>query len=146
MSTTHELGRLGERFVAHVMNVTLSEDKYDIKKDGILPDGSEIEIKTQNRHPTKDMFTISSVNNGNGLENIIKCFTVDKLVFLEYDSTDFIRIWLCTNRKNYDIFTTTTGKEMIGFPISEMELLHKIEYPELATKMRSLSQSSVFRK
>lgn len=57
------------------------------------------------------MFTISSINNGNGLENIIKCFTVDKLVFLEYDSTDFIRIWLCTNRKNYDIFTTTTVKK-----------------------------------
>lgn len=35
---------------------------------------------------------------------------------------------------------------MIGFPISEMELLHKIEYPELATKMRSLSQSTVFKR
>ena len=147
MSTTHELGRLGERFVAHVMNVTLSEDKYDIKKDGILPDGSEIEIKTQNRHPTKDMFTISSVYNGSlGLTNIIKCFSVDNLVFVEYNSTDYIKIWLCTNRKKYDIFVTKSGKEMIGFPISEMTLLHDHYDPELATKMRSLSKSTVFKR
>lgn len=147
MSNNHELGKLGERFVAYVMNATLSEDKYDAKKDAVLPCGTEIEIKTQNRHPTKNMFTISSVYNGSlGLKNIVKCLTVDKLIFVEYDSTNFIKIWACTNRKNCDIFTTKSGKEMIGFPISDMELLYDIEYPELASKMRSLSQSKVFKR
>jgi hypothetical protein len=146
MSNVETMGSLGENLVSKLMGVVLSEDKYDTVKDGILPDGSEIEIKTQNRHPTKDMFTISSVNNGNGLPNIIKCFSVDNLVFVEYDSTDYIKIWLCTNRKKYNIFVTKSGKEMIGFPISEMTLLHDHYDPELAKKMRSISQSSVFRK
>lgn len=141
------MGSLGENLVSKLMGVVLSEDKYDTIKDGILPNGSEIEVKTQNRHPTKNMFTISSVYNGSlGLTNIIKCFSVDNLVFVEYDSSDYIKIWLCTNRKKYDIFVTKSGKEMIGFPISEMTLLHNHYDPELANKMRSISQSSVFRK
>lgn len=138
---------LGEELVAKIMSATLSENKYDTEKDGVLQDGTEIEVKTQNRHPTKKMFTISSVYNGSlGLTNIIKCFTVDTLLFVEYDHTDFIKIWSCVNRKKYEIFVTKTGKEMIGFPISEMELLHHIKDPELASKMRSLSQSTVFKK
>ena len=147
MSNAETMGSLGENLVSKLMGAVLSEDKYDTVKDGILPNGSEIEVKTQNRHPTKNMFTISSVYNGSlGLTNIIKCFSVDNLVFVEYNSTDYIKIWLCTNRKKYDIFVTKSGKEMIGFPISEMALLHNHYDPELAEKMRSISQSSVFRK
>ena len=67
MNNNETMGNLGENLVSKLMGALLSEDKYDTIKDGILPDGSEIEVKTQNRHPTKDMFTISSVNNDNGL-------------------------------------------------------------------------------
>jgi hypothetical protein len=142
MSTTHELGRLGESHFKHVMKCILSEDKYDMEKDGILSNGETFELKTQCRYITKDGISYLTIN----VRQKTKCMNVDNLYFQEYDFTNYIRIWKCTNRKKYITYTTNAGNNMIGFPISEMELCYEEELPLLATKMRSLSQSQQFKR
>ena len=141
MSTTHELGKLGESHFQHVMKCTLSEDKYDMEKDGILPNGETFELKTQCRY-TKYGIGYLTIN----VSQKTKCMNVDNLYFQEYDSTNYIRIWKCTNREKYITYTTKIGNNMIGFPISEMELCYEEELPLLAAEFRSLSQSTVFKR
>jgi hypothetical protein len=137
-----QLGRLGEQLVADFFGVQINENFYDTEKDLTLSDGTHVEVKTQNRHP-QGMFTIRSPYNTRGLNNVIKCFIVDRLLFVEYDSSDTITIWECTNRKKYKTFTTRDGRDMIGFPISEMQVLEVHVDSNLARKMRSLSQSKL---
>ena len=147
MSNQARLGKIGESLVAQVLGASLVDDPYDSVKDLLLPNGETIEVKTQNRHPTKPLLTISAVNSGNGLTNIIKCLTVDHLIFVEYDHSDIIKIWSMPweNRRYYQMYTTRQGKQMIGFEISKMELIHQHQDKKLAEQMRSLSQSFVFK-
>lgn len=142
MNTKVELGMLGEALVAKHFSLQLNENFYDTEKDLIFPDGTTVEVKTQNRHP-RGWFTIRSPYNGKGLNNVIKCFTVDRLIFVEFDTTNEVKLWECTNRKKYDTFTTRDGREMIGFPINLMTLIHVEKNPDLARKMRSLTQSKL---
>lgn len=146
MSAQVTLGKLGEALVSDLFKIKLSEDEFDTVKDGLTFNGQTVEIKTQNRHPTKPILTISAPAQGKGLVNVIKCFTVDNLIFVEYDSSDIIKIWLCNDRSNYEIYETKAGKQMIGFPVSDMKLLVDHEDSDLAAQMRSLSKSTVFRK
>ena len=143
------MGKLAESLFVKLYGGKLSIDEFDCEKDLVL-DGVNIEIKAQNRHPTKDLFTISDayIKSGNvyGIENIIKCFNVDRLIFVEYDSTRFIKLWECPSPRSYVRYTTKAYKAMIGFPISQMILLNNYDNTELANKFRSLSQSGVYKR
>lgn len=146
MTDQYTLGKLGENLVSRLFKIKLSTDEYDTVKDGVTFNGQTVEIKTQNRHPTKPLLTISAPSDGKGLVNLIKCFTVDNLMFVEYDSSDIIKIWLCNDRSCYEIYETKAKKQMIGFPISRMKLLTEYEDAAMAEQMRSLSKSTLFRK
>jgi hypothetical protein len=146
MTNKEKLGQLGEHLFIHVFGGKLSENKYDTSRDLIL-DGKDIEVKTQNRHPTQDTFAVSSSKH---LQNVLKCMVVDRLIFIEYGHTDEIKIWEVVDRKSYMIYTTrpTTyypqGLTMVGFPISKMKLLHTYIDGHLANQMRDLSSSTQF--
>ena len=136
------LGKLGETLVSNLLNLKLSDDLYDSRKDGIDTFGKTYEIKTQNRHPTKPLLTISAPSSdGKNLVNLIKCLTVDVLIFVEYDASDIIKVWHCKDRSYYEIYTTQYGKRMIGFPVEKMQLIFKVKNSELAAEMRANSSS-----
>jgi hypothetical protein len=146
MTNKEKLGRLGEDLFIFLNGGVKSNDKFDTQKDLIL-NNQTVEIKTQNRHPTKDSFTIGSSLH---LNNLLKCLVVDRLIFVEYGHTDEILVWEVTDRKSYFIYTTrptTTyrdGLTMVGYPISKMICLHKYRDEHLASQMRELSSSSQF--
>lgn len=138
----HRLGDIGEKIVAHLENAIISTDRYDTIKDLTDSQGKQIEVKTQNRHPSMGVFSIGADQE----TNRNKCMNVDRLVFVEYDSGPTIKVWECGPRKNVIRYRTNSMKNMIGWPISEMTLLHTVNSPELSFRMRSLSQSEQFRK
>lgn len=140
-----KLGQIGERLAAEYYGVSINENFYDTEKDLVLPNGETIEVKTQNRYPGKNLFSMRASVDRTGLNNILKCMSVDHLVFVEYDSSDIIKLWECTNRKVYQIYTTSQMLTMVGFPIANMKLLHSINDPHTAAQMRALSQSKQFK-
>lgn len=149
MATNQEkLGSLGEDLFVHIFGGQKSKDKFDTVQDIIL-DGKSIEVKTQNRHPTAGTFTIGSTAH---LNNLLKCMVVDRLVFVEYDHTDTIKIWEVLDRKAYIIYKINPsqrfphGLTMVGYSISKMSLIDSYVDGHLAGQMRDLSQSGVFRK
>jgi len=142
ITNKHRLGDIGEKIVARLENAIVSADRYDTVKDLTDKHGKQIEVKTQNRHPSMGVFSIGA----DAQTNRDKCMSVDRLIFVEYDSTSSIRVWECGPRENAIRYRTNSMKNMIGWPISEMSLLHQIDEPALADKMRSLSQSKQFRK
>ena len=144
MTNKEKLGKIGETLVSKLLNATLSENKYDTVKDMVELDGTNVEVKTQNRHP-RGFFTINVEHK----TNMNKCLTVDRLIFVEYDSTNTIKIFECTDRSYEFIQTKPTlrepmGRIMAGFPISKMTLLKSIDDSNLASEMRSLSGSKFF--
>jgi hypothetical protein len=141
-SNKHRLGDIGEKIVAHLENAIVSTDRYDIVKDLTDDQGKQIEVKTQNRHPSMGVFSIGADKQ----TNREKCMNVDRLIFVEYDSGPDIKVWECGPRENAMRYRTNSMKNMIGWPISEMTLLHTVNSPELAFKMRALLQSEQFRK
>ena len=144
MNKKMNLGMLGEALVAEHFGVSINENFYDVEKD-LLIDGKTVEVKTQNRHPSKDLLTIAAPVGMLGLNNFAKCFHVDRLIFVEYDFSDTIRLWECTDRMKYETYVTRQGKAMVGFPISNMTLVASYDRPQLAKQMRGLSSSSVFK-
>lgn len=141
-SNKHRLGDIGEKIAARLENAIASTDRYDTVKDLIDGQGKLIEVKTQNRHPSMGVFSIGADKQ----TNREKCMNVDRLIFVEYDSSPEIKIWECGPRQNFIRYRTNSMKNMIGWPISEMTLLHTVNSPDLASRMRDLSQSKQFRK
>ena len=140
MRTNKEkLGDVGEKLVANVLDLTLSENKYDPEKDGIVNGTSTlVEIKTQNRHPA-GFFTVNTAYQN----QLPKCLKVDRLIFVEYDESNEIKIWECHDR-TYKIILTRAGKRMAGWKISDMKLIHIENNLVLAEKMRKLSGAKQF--
>lgn len=148
-----KLGKIGEKLIAKYFNIPENVDHYDKAKDLIMYDGKTIEVKTQNRYPQKNVFSFRAPSPGddsrtalNGLNNVLKCMSVDRLIFVEYDNSDIIRAYECVDRKTYILYTTSKPLNMIGFPIGKMQLLFEFEDASLAKEMRSLSQSSYIKK
>lgn len=148
MATNKEkLGALGEAIVADLMKGVLSENKFDSVKDMTLADSSNVEVKTQNRHPN-GTFTINAMH----VTNANKCMNVDRLIFVEYDAGDIIKVYECVDRKNYKVFNTKPtpkepeGRLMIGWPINKMNLIKEIKDAPTAQKMRELSGSRLYNK
>lgn len=145
-SNEEKLGKLGEDLVASLEEATLSEYKYDSTKDMTQKDGTKIEVKTQNRHPNGS-FTVNAMH----VTNLNKCLSVDRLIFVEYDATDYIKVFECTDRKYNLVNTKPTryepeGRIMVCWPISKMKKLAEIHNPELAAEMRGLSNSRLYNK
>jgi hypothetical protein len=146
MTNKEKLGKLGELLVSQLEDATLSEYKYDSTKDMTTKDGIKIEVKTQNRHPNGS-FTVNAMH----ATNLTKCMTVDRLVFVEYDSTDYIKIFECIDRDYKLVNTKPTTREPMGrimacWPIHKMKKLAEIHNPELASEMRNLSNSRNYNK
>ena len=149
MTNQEKLGTLGEDLFVHLFGGEKSKDKFDTTKDILSKEGWTIEVKTQNRHQTAATFTIGSMSH---LNNLLKCMVVDRLIFVEYDHTDTIKIWEVQDRKDYIIYKIhpsqrfPQGLTMVGYSISKMSLLDSHVDGHLAQQMRDLSQSAVFRK
>ena len=135
-----KLGYLGEALVSHHFGGDMSDDKYDTEKDIRLLVGQNVQVKTQNRNKYRNVFSVDSMSKS-AFEN---CMTIDRLIFVEYDASDNITIWECTDRENHIFYTTSKGKVMIGWPIDKMTPLKVIYDKELSHQMRSHSQSRDF--
>lgn len=155
ISNQQILGSLGEELVAKFFGIQVNENHYDTEKDLVLPNGETIEVKTQTRHPKKGVFSFKAPSTGDssskalkGLNNVLKCMSVDHLIFIEYDNSDIIKAYSCVNRKTYTLYTTAApwNLNMIGFPIDKMKPLFQVEDAELAKQMRMYSQSSYIKK
>jgi len=140
------MGELGEQLVALILGCTISEDQYDMRKDMIDSHGRTVEVKTQNRFDRSrwrlpSLFTIC-IDHYNQLP---KCLKVDRLIFVEYDSSDYVRVWECTDRLDFETYTTKSGKHMAGWSIQKMVLLHEVLNTELASTFRAVSNAAEFR-
>lgn len=112
-STESKLGLLGEIIVKQIFNAEMSEDLYDSTKD-MTTNGISIEVKTQARWKKYNCFTIWKK------QNIRKCLTVDKLIFVEPGLNNEIRVFECTDR-NY-----LEDEKRYLFPIKNMNLIETI--------------------
>lgn len=136
MTNREKLGEIGEKIVEYVLGGIRSDDKYDEIKD-IIIDGKCVEVKTQNRHRGNNTFTINLKHTTNHK----KCMMVDRLLFVEYDNSDYIQIWECMDRDDYIVFTTSDGRRMLGWNICSMQCIYKIRHQALTSRMRQLSNS-----
>jgi hypothetical protein len=135
------LGKLGEDLFARLEYCILSEDVFDSEKDGIDINGKTVEIKTQYRFHSRNLFTIRADKQ----TNFDKCMTVDRLIFVEYNVDDTINVFECTNRKDYVKYKTSFGVPMIGWNVDDMKKLYSINDAKLAEHMRSLSGSQILK-
>jgi hypothetical protein len=146
-----KLGNIGEQIVAHYVGGTLSENKYDPKKDLILHNAVACEVKTQCRHITKNVFSIRAPTVNRYKNQIVKCENVEKLYFVEYNNSDKFRIYECKDRENTISYQAYMGDKlgvanMIGWPIEDMDLILEVEDPYTCAQMRSYSQSKTLMK
>ena len=135
------LGKLGEDLFARLEYCILSEDVFDSEKDGIDINGKTVEIKTQYRFHSRNLFTIRADKQ----TNFEKCMNVDRLIFVEYNVDDIINIFECTNRKDYVKYTTSYNVPMIGWNVDDMKKLYTLQDKNLAEQMRSLSGSQILK-
>lgn len=131
-----KLGDLGEIVYQLCFGGELSNNRFDSEKDLTDDTGANVEIKTQRRFIKANCFTVNKSNT----TNLRKCLSVEKLIFVEYDTTDMISIYECTDRNYFTIFTYQ-NKSMACFPIENMTLLRKIKNHKLANLMRECSSS-----
>lgn len=146
-----KLGNIGEQIVAYYLGGTLSENKYDDKKDLVLDTLENCEVKTQSRHVTKNLFSIRAPTASKNKNQIFKCQTVEKLYFVEYNFSDRFRIYECHDRDNIIKYTAYMGPSignvnMLGWPISEMTVLLEVEDAYTCGQMRAYSQSNTLMK
>ena len=143
-----KLGWLGEWMCQEHLSIELGYDpkedhhptrnnKFDSEKDGRDPNGRSVEIKTQNRHP-RGYFTIPH-------NQLKKCTEVERLIFVEYDNTNVIQLWECSDR-THETIKLKDGGSRIGFPIRGMQLLLKSANQDLADEFRQFSSSAVIKK
>lgn len=127
-STESKLGLLGEIIVKHIFNAEMSEDLYDSSKD-MTAEGLNIEVKTQARWKKLNCFTIWKN------QNIRKCLTVDKLIFVEPGLNFEIRVFECLDR------TTLEDDKRFLFPVKNMLLIRTIIDETLNNIMINLAKT-----
>lgn len=133
-----KLGEIGERiFSCRVPGVNFSTDKYDRVKDLEL-DGKTFEVKTQIRFKNENCFTVKP-------SQIKKCENVDFLIFVEFDTTDYIKIWHCDHTRSHEQIITSHGITR-GYVCEKMKIIDEVYWPKVAQSMRDLSSSKVFKK
>ena len=136
-----DLGIIGENLVAEHLNGIRFADPYSRHCDLVDSNGNLVEVKTQVRWRTQNSFTVDMALSN----QLKKCLEVDRLIFVEYDSSDNVVLWEAPakSQRTFNAFTTKYGKNMAGFPISSMKVIQKIYNPQLASKMRSLSSGTL---
>jgi len=136
-----ELGRIGEDLVCNLLNGIRFADPYTRYGDLVDSNGKIVEVKTQVRFRKENAFTVdSSASN-----QLNKCMTVDRLIFVEFDRSDTIRIFEAPRKEHRTYQTTTTsyGKSMALFPINEMSIIATVRDSVLARKMQSLTSGTL---
>lgn len=123
------IGEIGECIVATRLGADVSSNQFDRLKDMIFKDGKTVEVKTQVRYRLRSEFTVRP-------DQLNKCLNVDRLIFVEYDDTNDVKIYECVNRNDYLRYNTNDGRQMIGWKINEMELLHTVHSQPLSTLLR----------
>ena len=146
-----KLGYIGEVLVRTHFGGTLSEKKYDSEKDITHEDGVVGEVKAQNRNVKLNVFSIRAPTATKFKNQIVKCQTVEKLYFVEYNLSDKFRIYECHDREDVIEYTAYMGNDignvnMIGWPISKMTMLVEVEDAEVCEQMRSYSQANTLMK
>jgi hypothetical protein len=91
--------------------------------DGKDPNGREVEIRTQKRIRTN--FVIPK-------DDIKKCQTVERLIFVEYNNTNTINIWECHDR------SVNEKNKTFALPIKHMQLLLSFDNADYAEQMRQI--------
>jgi len=128
-----QIGAIGESIVQNLLGGTLSEDKYDMDKDLTLDDGTQVEIKTQNRWVKDNSFSLNTLH----FNQLPKCVSVDRLIWVEYGANNYINIYEDTKRE-YTI-KKAGYRDAAAFPIAGMTLLARLHLPEEAEQLRQLS-------
>lgn len=132
-----QIGDIGESIAQQVLGGSLSEDPYDMDRDIILEDGTNVEVKTQVRWRNKDVFTVNDTVTGHNIE---KCLNVDRLIFVEPTSNGTFRILECTERK-YGV-SHPRGRKTYTFPAGDMKLLDEVCRPDLWSDFMKLTRTS----
>lgn len=149
-----EIGAIGEtvarKFFQHFdSEVSMSTDQYDKEKDMIV-DGENVEIKTQTIYrlfPCEDgikrpAFTVPITSRSGGVytNQLNKCLTVDRLVFVarpnRYDST--IRIYEAPSLGKRTFQMTVNSKDnriVAGFLVSELKEIGQCKSAKLVDKL-----------
>lgn len=146
-----KLGYVGEVLVKTHLGGMLSEKKYDSEKDITHENGTIGEVKAQNRNAKLNVFSIRAPTGTKFKNQIVKCQTVEKLYFVEYNLSDKYRIYECHDRDDVIEYTAYMGYDignvnMIGWPIDKMTILAEIEDAEVCEQMRSYSQANTLMK
>ncbi len=140
ITNRRKLGALGEDLFCLLEQCVKSSDPFDSVKDMVDSNGKNVEVKTQARYSSKNLFTIRA----DKATNLNKCMTVDRLIFIEFDQSDTIGIFECIDRSKFVQYTTLNGTRMLGWPIDTMLQLHSIKDKKLAEWMRALSTSKYY--
>jgi hypothetical protein len=126
-----KIGDIGETLVAKVMGCILSTNEYDSVKDMVqIITGDTVEVKTQLRFWMKEAFTMR-------VNQLPKCTSVDRLIFVDYGLSGHCRIYECTDRTNYTLYNYNS---MAAFPIANMNLIGDFETPR-ALEMCKLTET-----
>ena len=140
ITNRRKLGALGEDLFCLLEQCVKSSDPFDSVKDMVDSNGKNVEVKTQARYSSKNLFTIRA----DKATNLNKCMTVDRLIFIEFDQSDTIGVFECVDRSKFVQYTTLNGTRMLGWPIDTMLQLHSIKDKKLAEWMRALSTSKYY--
>ena len=146
-----KLGNIGEQIVSYYIGGTLSENKFDDKKDLVLDTLENCEVKTQSRHTTKNVFSIRAPSGAKNKNQIFKCQNVERLYFIEYNLSDKFRIYECHDRDDVIEYTAYMGPsapyvKMLGWDINKMSILLEVEDAHTCSLMRTYSQSNTLMK
>jgi hypothetical protein len=128
------VGDIGEVLVKGTFCGQLSKDYWDSIKDGIDFFGNTFEVKTQARMTKDNTLSVE-------LKQSEKCLNVDRLIFVEYDNTKFIKIWQCIDINNHVQYRTQYRKDMIKWYIKDMISLAVISSVPLTNLIRKHSRA-----
>ena len=133
MTNKEKIGYYGERVVASLLNGRLSKDPYDRKKDMVIQiDNKNGEVKTQIRYKNEKAFTV----NMSQTNQLKKCIEVDRLFFVEYGTSGYVRVYECIDRSYRIVYGG--GRQMAAFDIGKMKLIYDKKTP-LAEELVRLS-------
>jgi len=141
MNMNKQLGDIGEKIVAELLNAKFSVNYFDAEKDLIGPNNETIEVKTQYplHHHSGELCTIRA-------NQLKKCLNVDRLVFVTYDESSQISIYEVPKDRRFNfqtytarLFRPTSRQTMHGWRIDDMKLLKQFTDSFLARQMQELS-------
>ena len=135
MTRIEKLGALGENIIVQRYGGIKSDNPYDMEKDLTMPDGTKVEVKTQGRYNKANCFVVDSTPTNN---QIRKCVSVDRLIFIEPGRNHKIRIFECVDR-NYKVRNIRPGRESYCFDIATMNLVEEWEDKQLWSEIVKLT-------